>query len=81
MASYFDEHNCEPTVPEEQYCQNTLLELARSLLGGMDIDFGPVYFKDLDHRLPPRPPNRWRPRVIMTPEHADAALKCPVCLL
>lgn len=29
MASYFDEHNCEPTDPEEQYRQNALLELAR----------------------------------------------------
>lgn len=29
MASYFDEHNCEPTNPEEQYRQNALLELAR----------------------------------------------------
>ncbi|CAJ0948341.1 unnamed protein product [Ranitomeya imitator] len=32
MASYFDEHNCEPTVPEEQYRQNALLELARQIL-------------------------------------------------
>lgn len=29
MASYFDEHNCEPTDPEEQYRQNALLEMAR----------------------------------------------------
>lgn len=29
MASYFDEHNCEPTNPDEQYRQNALLELAR----------------------------------------------------
>lgn len=29
MASYFDEHDCEPTDPEEQYHQNALLELAR----------------------------------------------------
>lgn len=29
MASYFDEHDCEPTDPEEQYRQNALLELAR----------------------------------------------------
>lgn len=29
MASYFDEHDCEPTNPEEQYRQNALLELAR----------------------------------------------------
>lgn len=29
MTSYFDEHDCEPTNPEEQYRQNALLELAR----------------------------------------------------
>lgn len=29
MASYFDEHDCEPTNAEEQYRQNALLELAR----------------------------------------------------
>lgn len=29
MASYFDEHNCEPTNPDDQYRQNALLELAR----------------------------------------------------
>ncbi|XP_029999679.1 E3 ubiquitin-protein ligase RNF181 isoform X1 [Sphaeramia orbicularis] len=29
MASYFDEHNCEPTNSEEPYHQNGLLELAR----------------------------------------------------
>lgn len=29
MASYFEEHDCEPTDPEEQYHQNALLELAR----------------------------------------------------
>ncbi|KAG8574606.1 hypothetical protein GDO81_009245 [Engystomops pustulosus] len=53
MASYFDEHNCEPTVPEEQYRQNALLELARSLLSGMDIDIGGLDVTGWDHRLPP----------------------------
>ncbi|XP_038841309.1 E3 ubiquitin-protein ligase RNF181-like [Salvelinus namaycush] len=28
MAIYFDEHDCEPTNPEEQYRQNALPELA-----------------------------------------------------
>ncbi|MEQ2218435.1 hypothetical protein XENOCAPTIV_003222 [Xenoophorus captivus] len=37
MASYFDEHDCEPTNPEEQYRQNALLELARSLMQGLDL--------------------------------------------
>lgn len=29
MSSYFEEHDCEPTNPEEHYRQNALLELAR----------------------------------------------------
>lgn len=84
MASYFDEHNCEPTVPEEQYRQNALLELARSLLSGMDIDLGPMDLTDWDHRLPPPASKKVvenLPKVIVTAKQADAALKCPVCLL
>ncbi|XP_060712446.1 E3 ubiquitin-protein ligase RNF181-like [Hemiscyllium ocellatum] len=30
MASYFEEHDCEATDPEEQYRQNALLELTNS---------------------------------------------------
>ncbi|XP_053572000.1 E3 ubiquitin-protein ligase RNF181 [Bombina bombina] len=84
MASYFDEHNCEPTVAEEQYRQNALLELARSLLNGLDIDLGDVDFTDWDHRLPPPASKKVvdnLPKVTVTAEQADAALKCPVCLL
>lgn len=29
MASYFDEHDCEPTDPEQEARTNMLLELAR----------------------------------------------------
>ncbi|KAM8974718.1 E3 ubiquitin-protein ligase RNF181 [Pelodytes ibericus] len=84
MASYFEEHNCEPTVPEEQYHQNALLELARNLLNGMDIDLGDADFSEWDHRLPPPASKkvvRCLPKVTITPEQADAAVKCPVCLL
>ncbi|KAG8440968.1 hypothetical protein GDO86_006635 [Hymenochirus boettgeri] len=84
MASYFDEHNCEPTVPEEQYRQNALLELARSLLSGMDIELGDVDFTTWDQRLPPPASKKVvdsLPTITVTPKQADAALKCPVCLL
>ncbi|TRY54436.1 hypothetical protein DNTS_023705 [Danionella cerebrum] len=53
MASYFEEHDCEPTNPEEQYRQNALLELARSLMQGLDIDSGSFDLSDWDQRLPP----------------------------
>ncbi|KAJ8263604.1 hypothetical protein COCON_G00160610 [Conger conger] len=84
MASYFDEHDCEPTNPEEQYRQNALLELARSLMQGMDIDLGPFEVSDWDNRLPPpaaRAITQNLPTVVITPEQADKGLKCPVCLL
>ncbi|XP_069815053.1 E3 ubiquitin-protein ligase RNF181 [Dendropsophus ebraccatus] len=84
MASYFDEHNCEPTVPEEQYRQNALLELARSLLNGLDIDIGDLDAVDWDHRLPPPAAKKVvenLPKVTVTAKQADAGLKCPVCLL
>ncbi|XP_056427279.1 E3 ubiquitin-protein ligase RNF181 [Hyla sarda] len=84
MASYFDEHNCEPTVPEEQYRQNALLELARSLLNGLDLDLGDLDATDWDHRLPPPAAKKVienLPKVTVTAKQADAGLKCPVCLL
>uniref|UniRef100_A0A3B3Q8R5 E3 ubiquitin-protein ligase RNF181 n=1 Tax=Paramormyrops kingsleyae TaxID=1676925 RepID=A0A3B3Q8R5_9TELE len=84
MASYFDEHNCEPTNPEEQYRQNALLELARSLMQGMDIDLGPFDMSEWDQRLPPpaaRAVVQNLPMVVITFEQADRGLKCPVCLL
>uniref|UniRef100_A0A9J8CAM5 E3 ubiquitin-protein ligase RNF181 n=1 Tax=Cyprinus carpio carpio TaxID=630221 RepID=A0A9J8CAM5_CYPCA len=84
MASYFDEHDCEPTNPEEQYRQNALLELARSLMQGLDIDSGSFDLSDWDQRLPPPAAKavvQSLPVVIISPEQADKALKCPVCLL
>uniref|UniRef100_A0A673ZN00 Uncharacterized protein n=1 Tax=Salmo trutta TaxID=8032 RepID=A0A673ZN00_SALTR len=33
IATYFDEHDCEPTNPEEQYRQNALLELNAQDMG------------------------------------------------
>ncbi|XP_043940224.1 E3 ubiquitin-protein ligase RNF181 isoform X2 [Protopterus annectens] len=84
MASYFDEHDCEPTNPEEQYRQNALLELARSLLNGLEFDLGPVDLSEWDQRLPPPAAKevvRKLPNVIIKPCQADKGLKCPVCLL
>uniref|UniRef100_W5NE42 E3 ubiquitin-protein ligase RNF181 n=1 Tax=Lepisosteus oculatus TaxID=7918 RepID=W5NE42_LEPOC len=88
MASYFDEHDCEPTNPEEQYRQNALLELARSLIQGMDIDLSPDVFSEWNQQLPPpaaRQVVQSLPTVIISPEQAgsaaDRGLKCPVCLL
>uniref|UniRef100_A0A8C9AJD1 Ring finger protein 181 n=1 Tax=Prolemur simus TaxID=1328070 RepID=A0A8C9AJD1_PROSS len=52
MASYFDEHDCEPLDPEQETRAGMLLELARSLFHGMDFeDLGLVV--DWDHHLPP----------------------------
>ncbi|KAK1154101.1 E3 ubiquitin-protein ligase RNF181 [Acipenser oxyrinchus oxyrinchus] len=84
MASYFDEHDCEPTNPDEQYRQNALLELARSLMQGVDIDLGPDDFSEWDQRLPPPAAKEIvqnLPRAVITPAQADKGLKCPVCLL
>ncbi|MED6261110.1 hypothetical protein ATANTOWER_001016 [Ataeniobius toweri] len=85
MASYFDEHDCEPTNPEEQYRQNALLELARSLMQGLDlIDSGAFDLSDWDQRLPPpaaKAAVQTLTVVVISAEQADRGLKCPVCLL
>nr|XP_015827503.2 E3 ubiquitin-protein ligase RNF181 isoform X1 [Nothobranchius furzeri]XP_054587272.1 E3 ubiquitin-protein ligase RNF181 isoform X1 [Nothobranchius furzeri] len=85
MASYFDEHDCEPTNPEEQYRQNALLELARSLMQGLDLmDSGVFDLSDWDQRLPPpaaKAAIQTLTVVVISPEQADKGLKCPVCLL
>ncbi|XP_039624342.1 E3 ubiquitin-protein ligase RNF181 isoform X3 [Polypterus senegalus] len=84
MACYFDEHDCEPTNPEEQYRQNALLELARSLLQGIEIDVGLYNTSEWDQRLPP-PASKGivqnLPMVVITPAQAEKGVKCPVCLL
>uniref|UniRef100_A0A8D0G600 E3 ubiquitin-protein ligase RNF181 n=1 Tax=Sphenodon punctatus TaxID=8508 RepID=A0A8D0G600_SPHPU len=85
MTSYFEEHDCEPgTAPEEQPQHQALLELARTLFNGLEIDWGSLDTADWDHRLPP-PASRQAvqslPTVRVTPAQADKGLKCPVCLL
>ncbi|XP_069475139.1 E3 ubiquitin-protein ligase RNF181 [Ambystoma mexicanum] len=81
MASYFDEHNCEPTDPQEQYRRNALLELARTLINFED---GPLDFADWDQGLPPpaaKDTVKNLLSVVISPAQADKGLKCPICLL
>ncbi|TKC46224.1 hypothetical protein EI555_012873 [Monodon monoceros] len=81
MASYFDEHDCEPLHPEQDARTNMLLELARSLFNRMDFeDLGLVV--DWDHHLPPpaaKTAVENLPRTVIRGSQAE--LKCPVCLL
>ncbi|KAI5939803.1 E3 ubiquitin-protein ligase RNF181 [Manis javanica] len=81
MASYFDEHDCEPLVPEHEARTNMLLELARSLFNRMDFeDLGLVV--DWDHHLPPPAAKTVvenLPRTVISGSQGE--LKCPVCLL
>uniref|UniRef100_A0A8C9DUJ0 E3 ubiquitin-protein ligase RNF181 n=1 Tax=Prolemur simus TaxID=1328070 RepID=A0A8C9DUJ0_PROSS len=81
MASYFDEHDCEPLDPEQETRAGMLLELARSLFHGMDFeDLGLVV--DWDHHLPPpaaKTAVENLPRTVIRGSQAE--LKCPVCLL
>uniref|UniRef100_A0A3Q3BZP2 E3 ubiquitin-protein ligase RNF181 n=1 Tax=Haplochromis burtoni TaxID=8153 RepID=A0A3Q3BZP2_HAPBU len=85
MASYFDEHNCEPTDPEEQYRQNALLEMARYLIQGLDwIDARYAGMSSWDQRLPPpaaKTAVQTLTVIVITAEQAGRGLKCPVCLL
>ncbi|XP_027804674.2 E3 ubiquitin-protein ligase RNF181 isoform X3 [Marmota flaviventris] len=81
MASYFDEHDCEPLDREQDARTNMLLELARSLFNRMDLeDLGLVV--DWDHHLPPPAAKavvESLPRTVISGSQAE--LKCPVCLL
>nr|XP_012423210.1 PREDICTED: E3 ubiquitin-protein ligase RNF181 isoform X1 [Odobenus rosmarus divergens] len=81
MASYFDEHDCEPLDSEQEARTNMLLELARSLFNRMDFeDLGLVV--DWDHHLPPPAAKAVvenLPRTVIRGSQAE--LKCPVCLL
>ncbi|XP_060643154.1 E3 ubiquitin-protein ligase RNF181 [Anolis sagrei] len=86
MASYFEEHDCEPGSgpPSEQMHRQALLELARSLFNGLEIDLGSLDSGDWEHRLPPPAAKKAvddLPTVRITPIQADKGLKCPVCLL
>uniref|UniRef100_A0A0B8RQC8 E3 ubiquitin-protein ligase RNF181 n=1 Tax=Philothamnus irregularis TaxID=1899461 RepID=A0A0B8RQC8_9SAUR len=86
MASYFDEHDCEPGAPTGDPLppRRALLELARSLFHGLEIDVGALQGGDWDHRLPPpaaRSAVEGLPEVRVSAPEAAKGLRCPVCLL
>ncbi|KAJ6653244.1 hypothetical protein lerEdw1_009408 [Lerista edwardsae] len=85
MTSYFEEHDCEPgSGPREELHRLALLELARSLFNGLEINLGTLDGEDWDQRLPPPAAKQAvesLPAVQVTPLQADKGLKCPVCLL
>ncbi|XP_026540553.1 E3 ubiquitin-protein ligase RNF181 [Notechis scutatus] len=86
MASYFDEHDCEPGAPTGDPLppRRALLELARSLFHGLEIDVGALQGGDWDHRLPPPAARRaveGLPEVRVAAPQAAKGLRCPVCLL
>ncbi|XP_021046636.1 E3 ubiquitin-protein ligase RNF181 isoform X3 [Mus pahari] len=93
MASYFDEHDCEPLNPEREARNNMLLELARRVRGAWSwapggrsllnrMDFEDLGLVDWEHHLPPPAAKavvESLPRTVISSAKAD--LKCPVCLL
>uniref|UniRef100_A0AAX7VAR7 Uncharacterized protein n=1 Tax=Astatotilapia calliptera TaxID=8154 RepID=A0AAX7VAR7_ASTCA len=83
MASYFDEHNCEPTDPEEQYRQNALLEMARYLIQGLDwIDARYAGMSSWDQRLPPpaaKTAVQTLTVIVITAEQAEVSSVLCVC--
>ncbi|XP_032085774.1 E3 ubiquitin-protein ligase RNF181 [Thamnophis elegans] len=86
MASYFEEHDCEPGAPTGDPLppRHALLELARSLFHGLEIDVGALQSGDWDHRLPPpaaRSAVEGLPEVRVGAAQAAKGLRCPVCLL
>ncbi|XP_028711018.1 E3 ubiquitin-protein ligase RNF181 isoform X2 [Peromyscus leucopus] len=93
MASYFDEHDCEPLNPEREARNNMLLELARRVRGAWSwapgsrslfnrMDFEDLGLVDWEHHLPPPAAKavvESLPRTVIGSSKAE--LKCPVCLL
>ncbi|XP_077999326.1 E3 ubiquitin-protein ligase RNF181-like [Glandiceps talaboti] len=84
MASYFDEHDCQPDDGVHRSDQTDLLELARMLLheSGLLIDIS-------DLTLPGERPApaasvsvvKSLPIVKITAEEARSGKRCPVCLI
>nr|KAF6329275.1 ring finger protein 181 [Pipistrellus kuhlii] len=87
MASYFDEHDCEPLDPEGDARTNILLEIARWVRGAgrslfNSVDFGNLGLVDWDDHLPPpaaKTAVESLPRTVIRGSRPE--LKCPVCLL
>ncbi|WAQ97044.1 RN181-like protein [Mya arenaria] len=82
MASYFDEHDCEPLRDGEQ--PDHLLHMARLLLDSglaaeWDLEYGRVFG---DGKVPPASKKvvEELPTRIVTPSEAAEEKKCPVCI-
>ncbi|XP_060065357.1 E3 ubiquitin-protein ligase RNF181-like [Ylistrum balloti] len=83
MASYFDEHDCEPLKDGEQ--PNHMLHMARLLLDSglaaeWDLEYGRIFGGD--GKTPPASKKivESLPTHIVTPTEAALERKCPVCL-
>ncbi|KAH6944009.1 hypothetical protein HPB50_001165 [Hyalomma asiaticum] len=79
MASYFDEHNCEPLGPGEQ--PDHLLHLARLLIdGGFGAHFDMEYhriFPDQPHKPPA---SKQALQSLKRAPLDETGKKCPICL-
>ncbi|KAL3214641.1 hypothetical protein MRX96_034805 [Rhipicephalus microplus] len=79
MASYFDEHDCEPLGPGEQ--PDHLLHLARLLIdGGFGASFDMEYeriFPDQPHKPPA---SKQAIQSLKREPVEEIGKKCPICL-
>ncbi|KAL1423542.1 hypothetical protein MTO96_020930 [Rhipicephalus appendiculatus] len=79
MASYFDEHDCEPLGPGEQ--PDHLLHLARLLIdGGFGASFDMEYeriFPDQPHKPPA---SKQAIQSLKREPVEETGKKCPICL-
>lgn len=83
MASYFDEHNCEPLADGQQ--PDHLLHMARLLLDSglaaeWDLEFDRVFGGE--RKVPPTSKEVINnlPTSLISPQEAALEKKCPVCL-
>ncbi|KAI0212101.1 RING-type domain-containing protein [Lamellibrachia satsuma] len=82
MASYFDEHNCEPLGEGEQ--PNHMLHLARLLIDGGYAREWDMEFESISggHSSPPASKDvvKSLPVIIITAAEAVDKMSCPICL-
>lgn len=87
MASYFDEHDCEPLGENER--PNGQLMLARLLLdsgiaNALNLDFNSLSADHNVHNLPPKASKEWIknefPKYCFN-ESEKPNYQCPICLL